>query len=70
MYSISRVGFECNIHTYYFRYSFIIPDWHSGLFWPVWYVYHGVYQYDFEYFVNDVLVLPWIHDTTFEGPVW
>ena len=42
----------------------IVPEWHSGLFWPVL----CKNQYEFEHLVKDVFVLPKIHDLILEGP--
>ena len=44
--------------------TLIVPEWRSGLFWPVL----CKNQYEFEYFVKGVLVLPKIHDFILEGP--
>ena len=44
--------------------ALIVPEWHSGLFWPVL----CKNQYEFEHFVKDVFVLPKIHDLILEGP--
>ena len=41
-----------------------MPEWHSGLFWPVL----CKNQYEFEHFVKDVFVLPKIHDLILVGP--
>ena len=41
-----------------------MPEWHSGLFWPVL----CKNQYEFKHFVKDVFVLPKIHDLILEGP--